>query len=165
MDDVINRQAAIDTINELHDKPNAWLDLAVDTLENMPSAQPTEASCWGCNCPKMEMNEQKTFSEMVHLHDAETHSCDLISKAMVFEILADIYPTDGEKIVAVKDIDEAYEKILQLPSAQPEIIHCLECVYGDQDCDGWWYCRSFGCQVGDEDGSGFCSDAERNNNV
>lgn len=39
-DDTIYRQVAIDTINELHDKPNAWLDLAVDALENLPSAQP-----------------------------------------------------------------------------------------------------------------------------
>lgn len=47
---------------------------------------------------------------------------DLISKASVCEILADIYPTDGEKVVAVKEIDKAYETILNLPSAQPEQI-------------------------------------------
>ena len=38
--DLIDRQQAIDAINELHDKPNAWLDLAVDVLEKLPSAQP-----------------------------------------------------------------------------------------------------------------------------
>ena len=38
--DIISRKAAIDAINELHDKPNAWLDLAVDALENLPSAEP-----------------------------------------------------------------------------------------------------------------------------
>ena len=53
----------------------------------------------------------------------------------------------------------------RLPSAQPEIIYCKECKYGVQDEDERWYCRSFGCQVGDEDGSGFCADAERKNNV
>ena len=37
-------------------------------LKELPSAQPDSSACWGCNCPKME---QKTFSEMVHLHDAE----------------------------------------------------------------------------------------------
>ena len=40
MADLISRQAAIDTLNELHDEPSAWLDLAVDALENLPSAQP-----------------------------------------------------------------------------------------------------------------------------
>lgn len=41
-------------------------------IQRLPSAQPTEASCWGCNCQKMErLKEQKTFSEMVHLHDAK----------------------------------------------------------------------------------------------
>jgi hypothetical protein len=38
--DMISRRGAIEAINELHDKPNAWLDLAVDALENLPSAQP-----------------------------------------------------------------------------------------------------------------------------
>lgn len=43
---------------------------------------------------------------------------DLISKVSVCEILADIYPTDGEKVVAVKEIDKAYETILNLPYAE-----------------------------------------------
>ena len=47
-DDTIYRQVAIDTINELHDKPNAWLDLAVDALENLPSAEPEIIRCREC---------------------------------------------------------------------------------------------------------------------
>ena len=66
-----------------------------------------------------------------------------------------------------------YEKIIQilnkriapLPSTQQNIIHCKECEYGVQDEYERWYCRGFGCQVGEEDGSGFCADAERKNNV
>lgn len=46
---------------------------------------------------------------------------------------------------------------------QPKIIHCNECVYGEQDEEERWYCRGVGCQIGGEDGSGFCSDAERKN--
>ena len=38
--DTIYRQDAVDAINELHDKPNAWLDLAVEALEKLPSTQP-----------------------------------------------------------------------------------------------------------------------------
>lgn len=45
---------------------------------------------------------------------------ETISKSAVCEILADMYPTDGEKIVDVKQIDKAYEAIQQLPPAQPE---------------------------------------------
>ena len=51
--------------------------------------------------------------------------------------------------------------LLDLPSAQPEIIRCKECKYGVQDEDKQWYCRGLGCQVGEADGSGFCADAER----
>lgn len=36
----VNRQAAIDAINALHEKPNAWLDLAVDAVMTLPPAAP-----------------------------------------------------------------------------------------------------------------------------
>lgn len=68
---------------------------------------------------------------------------DLISKASVCEILADIYPTDGEKVVAVKEIDKAYEAIQQLPPAQPEqesFEWCHDCKEYDQEqhcCHRW----------------------------
>ena len=42
-----------------------------------------------------------------------------------------------------------------------EVVRCKDCIYGEQDDIGRWYCRSLGCQVGDEDGSGFCADGER----
>ncbi len=42
MTDLIRRQDAIDAINELHDKRNAWLDLAVEALEKLPSSQPKQ---------------------------------------------------------------------------------------------------------------------------
>ena len=51
--------------------------------------------------------------------------------------------------------------LMRLPSAQPEIVRCKDCLYGEQDEIGRWFCRSFGCQVGDENGNGFCADGER----
>jgi hypothetical protein len=49
----------------------------------------------------------------------------------------------------------------ELPSAQPEIVRCKDCEYGEQDDVGRWFCRGLGCQIGNEDGSGYCADAER----
>ena len=46
-------------------------------------------------------------------------------------------------------------------SGYVKVVRCKECVYGEQDDIGRWFCRSLGCQVGDEDGSGFCADGER----
>ena len=40
MTDLISRQAAINAINALHEKPNAWLDSAVDAVMTLPSAEP-----------------------------------------------------------------------------------------------------------------------------
>ena len=57
---------------------------------------------------------------------------DCISKASVCEILSDIYPTDGEKIVEIQKIDKAYDAVLALPSAEPKWIPSSESKY-----DSW----------------------------
>lgn len=78
MSDLIDRQAAIDAADRTDytglavEDVKKVTDQVVKELKQLSSAQPTEVSCWGCNCTKMErLKEQKTFSEMVHLHDAE----------------------------------------------------------------------------------------------
>ena len=58
-------------------------------------------------------------------------------------------------------VNAAIDIIIAVPSAQPEIIRCKDCEYGEQDEVGRWFCRSLGCQIGNEDGSGYCADAER----
>lgn len=68
---------------------------------------------------------------------------------------------DGTITMCVMSEELVRKTLDDLPSAQPEIIRCKDCMYGKQDDDGWWSCISFGCQVGNEDGSGFCADAER----
>lgn len=72
----MDRKEAADLLDNLigmvDDSHGADYDTALKMGIEALSAQPTEASCWGCNCPKMErLKVQKTFSEMVHLHDAE----------------------------------------------------------------------------------------------
>ena len=50
----------------------------------------------------------------------------------------------------------------ELPSVKKtEIIRCKDCVYGAQDEDDRWYCTDLGCTMGDNEGNGYCSDAER----
>jgi len=96
MGDLISRQAAYETLTEYYHHTTEIQHKALcEALAHVPTAQPTEASCWGCNCQKMErLNEQKTFSEMVHLHDAETHeertethACDCISRQAAINTL------------------------------------------------------------------------------
>ena len=64
----ISRQAAIDAVSEACFELRGVFERCEDALKALPSVQPDSSACWGCNCPKME---QKTFSEMVRLHDAE----------------------------------------------------------------------------------------------
>lgn len=72
---------------------------------------------------------------------------DYISKSSVCEILADIYPTDGERVVLVKEIDKAYEEILQLPYVQPQRIGRWISVFDEDEdkcseCQATFFCAS-----------------------
>ena len=59
-------------------------------------------------------------------------------------------------------IEQIVNRLRNDPEAEwVEIIRCKDCKYGELDDDDRWYCRSLGCQIGNEDGSGFCADAER----
>ena len=71
------------------------------------------------------------------------------------ERIADIVMAHNEGIL------EYQTKLSLLPPAQPEIVRCKDCEYGKQDEVGRWFCWSLGCQIGDEDGSGYCANAER----
>lgn len=145
--DTISRQAAIEAIfNEplcesgMKERTAIAVILAIyEKIKSLPSAQPTEASCWGCNCPKMErLKEQKTFSEMVHLHDAETHekrtethSCDCIERQAVINKLETVgydFSNSGLSEIELEEVCEAVGDVRQdmismikrLPSVQPE---------------------------------------------
>ena len=48
MSDLIERLAAIDALDKLHDKPNAWLECAAEAIEKLPSAQPEIVRCKDC---------------------------------------------------------------------------------------------------------------------
>ena len=77
----------------------------------------------------------------------------------------DIADKQKEELVKQVMADIVTPIVVSQPIIELEIVRCKDCEYGEQDEYGRWYCRGFGCQVGDEDGSGFCSDAERKNNV
>ena len=59
-------------------------------------------------------------------------------------------------------VEQIVDRLRNDPEAEwVEIIRCKDCEYGEQDGVGRWFCRSLGCQIGNEDGSGYCADAER----
>ena len=62
-----------------------------------------------------------------------------------------------------QSVKDAVDVILDTArrEAQADIVRCKDCKYGEQDEVGRWFCRGLGCQIGNEDGSGFCADAER----
>lgn len=149
----------------------------IDHIDKMPSAQSTEASCWGCNCQKMErLKEQKTFSEMVHLHDAETHeermethACDSISRQTAIDAFYKYPNIDWTTL-------DVLAKINALPSAQPDLsgysdklwqkayergkAEALDEIVRCKDCR---FYKSDGCffSTAETEENGFCSWAER----
>ena len=133
-EDAVSRQAAIDALGTPH-----GILYPIRTVEELPAVQPSVSDCWGCNCPKMERaKEQKTFSEMVHLHDdethdkrTETHACDSISRQAALR--TDCFG-DGHDGLRAFHVYEDYKKmrdyIEALPSVQPHpIVRCKDCKF------------------------------------
>lgn len=139
MSDLISRQEAIAHIKQRlyetqlnNDTEHPYYEEIADNrietwINELPSAEPTEESCWGCNCPKMErLKEQKTFSEMVHLHDLETNSCDTISRQAAIDAVE--YITSSMSVCVNTDEchgmkrmqRQAVIELANLPSVQPE---------------------------------------------
>lgn len=87
---------------------------------------------------------------------------DAVSRKTAIEAVMDLCkhytPT---KSVNHPHVDFVIEVLQDLPSAQPEVIRCKDCEYGEQDDVGRWFCNDLGCQMGNEDGSGYCANAER----
>jgi len=78
---------------------------------------------------------------------------DLISRQAAIEIADAIWMVTGDKNVA-----KVWDQIKDLPSAQPHITHCAECIHWQHSAVRKSYCEVFDWMNEAED---FCSFAER----
>lgn len=119
MDDLINRQTAIDALDvlcqehryripgkrETYSQYNeAWQDAlgrAENAIGNLPSAQPKERT------------EERT----------ETHACDLIDREAAVDAIYHHLPSVSRT--------RARTMLHEVPSAQPEIVRCGQCKYAE----------------------------------
>ena len=73
-----------------------------------------------------------------------------VSKADVLETYADLYDVFEDNKAICKELDKIYDRLNTLPSAQPDIVRCKECIMHG-------VCR-FEQGLGLD---GYCSQAER----
>ena len=156
----------MEVLIKLSDAIKTLKSMAVPLVRKLPSAQPErltdysfEESCTECPAYDTENHRCPRFNQVIRtaLKDANLEPCEnCISRQAAIDVADAVWSVTGDKNVA-----KVWDQIKDLPSVQPEIIHCKECKYGVQDEDKRWYCRGLGCQVGEADGSGFCADAER----
>lgn len=137
-DNLISRQAAIEAMtsgvilvtNDSVDVVKKVMELFIDKIKNLPSAEPTQT--------QRRANADST----------QNCALDCISRQAAIDKINKLeYPSS---LVDVKRI------IVDLPSAQPEIIRCKDCRYTDED----GVCQSSkGLAIQDDDD--YCSHAER----
>jgi len=134
--DLIERQAAIDAVsNMLRRKFGIGGDLAEITLAGLPSAQP-------------ETHEERT----------ETHSCDCIERQAAIEVLEERLHANGYSNVAlVSELNRSIGYLMRLPSAQPEIVRCKDCIFHG-------LCRTSPKWAVAPKDDWYCADAERRTN-
>lgn len=144
----------VETIREAYNMAISALqarDSETRKICNTCKHYPSEMDKWPCvDC---DMREPADRWEPKDGTDINVE--DMVSRQAAIDALMDEFKRVPTTAIRAKN------RIDRLPSAQLEIIRCKDCTYGVQDEYGRWYCRSLGCQIGDEDGNGFCSDAER----
>lgn len=80
--------------------------------------------------------------------------------ALVKPKVIDVYDHywDGRNTQYKNDVDA----IADLPSAQPEIIRCKDCIYQTESWSGIKYCEAHGDHIGKD--YDYCSNARRKDN-
>ena len=135
------------------------LEQAIDRYTNNAEYERTHGNLQGYLEFKQLAEWLKDYKRLLEQQPCE----DAISRQAAIDALdGKIEITGRTNAEAVKGyVRLVKDRLERLPSAQPGIIRCKDCEYGEQDEVGRWFCRSLGCQIGNEDGSGYCADAER----
>lgn len=102
---------------------------------------------------KKDIQRQVELAKMLY---SETELMSYIT-----EVLYDGFIKEIDKTPTVVEINGDITKVVVRGVEYVPVVRCRDCECGEQDEIGRWYCRSFGCQVGDSDGSGYCVDGER----
>lgn len=82
-------------------------------------------------------------------------SVDTLRKMQTYKLFA------GDDMLLI-DQAEAQTELMMLPSAQPEIIRCKDCVYQTESWIGIKYCEAHGDHIGKD--YDYCSNARRKEN-
>jgi len=145
MNDLISRQAAIAEFSCCELTPDGGIDVnyAIEFLKSLPAAQP-------------KRTQERT----------ETHACDCISRQQAIDAICAVCGNDCDKSEFVYNAPQDEQVILcpehyclcTLPSAQPHITHCAECIHWQHSSVRKSYCEVFDWMNKAED---FCSFAER----
>ena len=184
MSDLIDRQAAIDAVKDAVIKDEQ--QYAEDALKALPAAQPEQPPeiqdilnyLDTVLHPIVSPEHWDVYSE---LHDmvsslpsAQPEPTQIISETRAIpsdddcvslseKVTATYYDEEHEEWsrenVTVRDVlDSVCDEYTVLPSAQPEITHCAECIHWKHSAARKSYCEVFDWMSKAED---FCSFAER----
>ena len=70
-------------------------------------------------------------------------------------------PEAFEAIIRWHFVEKGKNTFCIEPEEVCPLVRCKDCTYGSKDDEGRWYCLDLGYPMGSDDGSGFCSEAER----
>ena len=86
---------------------------------------------------------------------------NLVNKQVIYDKIVKRYPdrdTDQYAVGYADAINDVLKDIRYEPSAEPEIIRCKDCAWGDQSGHDSIYCANNGAYWNEED---YCNHAER----
>lgn len=105
------------------------------------------------------INQAEAQTELMMLPSAQPEPCeDAVSREAVLSMI-DTYMNKSVELHYLPTSDGIKKLISILPSAQPEIIHCKDCVYQTESWSGIKYCEAHGDHIGKD--YDYCSNARR----
>ena len=137
---IIYAEDAIDAVHAEFDECLVWdesgqytADEVERILTEVPSAQPERCEdCVNFSKTRLLIPQPEKRTE----ERTETHSCDLIDRKMAIDALGDMVMnwTDSEyELGQLNQWKEDRKAIIDMPSAQPEIIRCRDCKHMQED--------------------------------
>ena len=135
-----------------------YLDDALDILDDLQSGYENGFNIYADS--RKQMLDLPSAQPETHEKRTETHACDFISRQDAINAIN--HELRCGAVIDQCGLETAHDLIEDLPSAQPEIIFCRDCIYQKESWCGIKYCEANGDHIGKD--YDYCSNVRRKDN-
>jgi len=124
-------------------------------IHSLPSAEPKTPSNGSITCVKSEKMHDRTMGDLI----SRAEAIDAVEFGITYAKAIDVNTGESKELFKEGNdaLKKAVERLKELPSAEPEIIYCGECIHMEPNGK----CKAFADSKIRPSASDFCSTGER----